>query len=306
MLTTNNGSFPWKSAATAAAADGAVLDRITREVIETQARAGLDLVTDGLVRRQDPASYVAGRLEGVTLGGARDGFPGSGATYRMPIIGTEIAWRRPILSEDYLFAREGSSRPVKPVLVGPYTLARVSEDRAYNDPMALAMALAIALNQELRALQAAGAEWLQIDEPAILQAKEDFPLFTRLWEVLGRGVTATLCLHLEGGDVADLYPGIARLKRLGCLSLDCVGGKANLSLLGSAPFPGTLRIGLGLVDGRTQRVETAREIIETLRSSTGLPAPDNILLGTANDLGALPPEVAFAKLQSLARARDLV
>ena len=145
MLTTNNGSFPWKSAGTAAAADGAVLDRITREVIETQARAGLDLVTDGLVRQQDPASYVAGRLEGVTLGGARDGFPGSGATYRMPIIGTEIAWRRPILSEDYLFAREGSSRPVKPVLVGPYTLARVSEDRAYNDPMALAMALAMAM-----------------------------------------------------------------------------------------------------------------------------------------------------------------
>ena len=305
MLTTNNGSFPWKGAAASAAPDGAALDRITREVIETQTRAGLDLVTDGLVRRQDPISHVAGRLEGVTLGEARAGFPGSGATYRTPIVASEVAWRRPILSEDYLFAREGSPKPVKPVLVGPYTLARVSEDRAYDDPMALAMGLAIALNLELRALQSAGAAWLQIDEPAILQAKEDFPLFTRLWEVLGRGVTATLCLHLEGGDVADLYPGIARLKRLGCLSLECVGGKANLSLLGSAPLPETLKIGLGLVDGRTLRVETPGEILETLRSSPGLPPAGNILLGTATDLGALPPEIAFAKLQSLARARDL-
>ncbi len=303
MLATNNGSFPWKGAGVAA--DGAVLDRITREVIEAQTRAGLDLVTDGLVRRRDPVSHVAGQLEGVTLGDARGGFPGSGATYRMPIVASEVAWRRPILNEDYLFAREGSPRPVKPVLVGPYTLARVSEDRAYSDPMALAMGLAIALNLELKALQAAGAAWLQIDEPAILQAKEDFPLFTRLWEVLGRGVTATLCLHLEGADITGLYPGIARLKRLGCLSLDCVAGKASLPLLGSATLPGTLKIGLGLVDGHTPRVETPGEILGTLRSAEGLPPPDNILLGTASDLGALPPEVAFAKLESLARARDL-
>ena len=305
MLATNNGSFPWKGAGPTGTPDGAVLDRVTREVLRAQARAGLDLLTDGLVRRQDPVSHVAGRLEGVTLGDTLTGFPGSGAPYRVPIVAAEVAWRRPILSEDFLFAADGSPRPVKPVLVGPYTLARVAQDRAYNDRMALAMGLAIALNLELRALQAAGATWLQIDEPAILQAKEDFPLFTRLWEVLGRGVTATLCLHLEGGDIVGLYPGIARLKRLGCLSLDCVGGRASLSLLGSTSPPGTLKIGLGLVDGRTSRVESPDEIVATLRSSMGLPPPDNVLLGTASDLGSLSPEVAFAKLQSLARARDL-
>ncbi len=305
MLATNNGSFPWKDAGARDRGGEAAFDRVTREVIEAQARAGLDLVTDGLVRRADPVSHVAGRLDGVALGEERDGFPGSGARYRVPVVAAEVAWRGPILSEDFLFARDGTLKPVKPVLVGPYTIARVAQDTAYNDPMALAMALAIALNLELKALQAAGASWLQIDEPALLQAKEDFPLFTRLWEVLGRGVTATLCLHLEGGDIAGLYPGIARLKRLGCLSLDCVVGAASLSVLESAPFPATLTIGVGLVDGRSARIESPEEIAAIVRSSSGLPPPDRIVLGTASDLGALSPGVAFAKLQSLAKARDL-
>src|SRR5213596_111119 len=68
---------------------------------------------------------------------------------------------------------------------------------------------------------AGSSTWIQVDEPAILLEKDDFPTFTRLWEVLGRGVTLRLCLHLEGGDIEGIYPGIARLKRLACLSLDC-------------------------------------------------------------------------------------
>lgn len=305
MIATNNGSFPWKRPAGEAAPDGAVLDRITREVIDLQVRAGLDLITDGLVRRTDPVTQIAGRLDGITLGEWRAGFPGSGAGYRVPVVAAEIAWKGPILCEDYLFASDGSARPVKPVLTGPYTLARLAEDRAYDDRMALAMGLAIALNQELRALQAAGATWVQIDEPALLQSKEEFPLFTRLWEVLGRGIGAGLCLHLEGGDIGGLYPGLARLKRIACLSLDCVAGRASLELLEGAPFPDTLKLSLGLVDGRSDRVEDPGEIQAALQAARGLPAADRILLGTASDLGGLSVEIASAKLRSLARARDL-
>jgi 5-methyltetrahydropteroyltriglutamate--homocysteine methyltransferase len=305
MIATNNGSFPWKRPAGEAPPDGAALDRITREAIDFQVRAGLDLVTDGLVRRPDPVTAIAAHLEGIALGEARGGFPGSGASFRVPVVTSEIAWKRPILIEDFLFAGDGCPKPVKAVLTGPYTLARVAEDRAYGDRMALAMGLAIALNQELKALQAAGASWMQIDEPALLQAKEDFPLFTRLWEVLGRGVNASLCLHLEGGDISGLYPGIARLKRIACLSLDCVSGRASLDLLADAPCPDTLKLALGLVDGRSARVEDPGEIVATLRAARGLPSADRLLLGTASDLGGLSVEIAFAKLQSLARARDL-
>ncbi len=305
MIATNNGSFPWRRPVGDAAPDGAFLDRIAREVIDLQVRAGIDLVTDGLVRRGDPVTQIAAHLEGITLGEARSGFPGSGATYRHPVVTKEIAWKGPILVEDLLFARDGCPKAVKAVLTGPYTLAILAEDHAYGDRMALAMGLAIALNQELRALQAAGVSWMQIDEPALLQSREDFPLFTRLWEVLGRGIGASLCLHLEGSDISRLYPGIARLKRISCLSLDCVAGRASLGLLADAPFPDSLKLSLGLVDGRGTRVEDPGEIVAVLQAARGLPGGDRILLGTASDLGGLPVDVAFAKLQSLARARDL-
>ncbi len=318
MIATNNGSFPWRGSAPGADLEEAMRrsrargtpaddlrtlqDRVTRETIDEQARAGLDLITDGLVRRSDPVSYLAEPIEGVSLGEERPGFPGSGAAYRVPIVASEVSWKGPILCEDFLFASRGAPRPLKVVLTGPYTLARVAEDRAYGDPMALAMGLATVLNQELRALQDAGARFLQVNEPAILAHKEDFPIFTRIWEVLGRGLAATLCLHLEGGDVGGLYPGIARLKRLGCLSLDCVAGPTSFELLREVPLPESLRLGLGLVDGATAEVESTEALVETLRGVPGLPPHDRILLGTASDLGGLGPAAATEKLRSLARA----
>lgn len=322
MIATNNGSFPWRGSAGAADLEEAkrlnrargspaetlrpLQDRVTREAIDAQVGAGLDLITDGLVRRGDPVSYLAGPIEGVSLGEERPGFPGNGAAYSVPVIRSEVSWKGPILCEDFLFASRGSPRPVKVVLTGPYTLARVAEDRAYGDPMALAMGLATVLNQELRALQQAGAGFLQVNEPAILDHREDFPIFTRIWEVLGRGVGATLCLHLEGGDLAGLYPGIARLKRLGCLSLDCVAGRASLELLGAAPIPESLRLGIGLVDGSNPEPESTGALVDALRAVTGLPPHERILLGTASDLGNLEPAVAAEKLRNLAAAARML
>jgi len=322
VIATLNGSFPWRETEAGreiadlrrrlrtgeACADALRLaqDRATREAIEAQARAGLDLVTDGLVRWEDPVEGLVARLAGLERGKDRSGFPGSGAPYAAPVATGEVAWREPILSEDFLFARQGSARPLKVVLTGPFTLSRLAEDRAYGDTEALAMGLAIALNQELRSLQAAGCGFIQVNEPGLLVARDEFPVFTRLWEVLGRGVSVTLCLHLAGGDLAGLYPAVTRLKRLGCLSVDGVSGRSGLGVIGAAPFPEGLQLGLGLVDGRSAKVEEERSLAETVRSLPGLPPLDRILLGTAGDLGELTPEVASAKLRNLARAARLL
>src|SRR5262249_1777484 len=135
--------------------------------------------------------------------------------------------------------------------------------------------------------------------------KEDFPTFTRLWEVLGRGVKLSLCLHLEGGDVLGIYPGLTGLKRLACLSLDCVRGRGSLDLLKKSPFPETLMLGLGLIDGGSPGIEPPEETAAVVRPTPGLPPAEKILLGTASDLGGLPHEVALAKLRALAGARNL-
>lgn len=298
MIATCNGTFPHP--ARRSGLDGATLDRITRETLEAQRRAGCDLITDGLGRYEDAVVRWAGRLEGVEAGDPAT-LSEAGLQARIPTVTREIAWTKPLLVEDFLFARNGSAVPVKPLLIGPYTLSRVAVDRAYDDPMALAMGFAIALNQELKALQAAGATWVQIDEPALPGRPEDFPLFTRLWEVLGRGVTLTLTLHLDAGDVRALIPGLARLKRLGCLSL---GGRDNLEAIDAGAVPETVRLGIGVVDASIRTVESPDAIVAAVRALRGAPAADRLVLGSAGDLAALPPDIAFAKLHAAARARD--
>lgn len=322
MIATNNGSYPWRempagrelreliesSAGRVADPDRVRLlqDSVTRQVIDEQASSGLDLITDGLVRRGSPMEPVAGGLDGLQIGAGSISYPGRSDLVARPVAVSEIQWKDPILVEDYLFASRGAARPLKIVLTGPYTIAHLTEDRIYGDPSSLAMALAIALNRELRALQAAGATMIQIDEPALLERKDDFPVFTRVWEVLGRGISATLVLHLEGGGIDGLYPGLTRLKRLGCLSLDVISGPGSLALFGENPLPAPITLGLGVVDGRNGQIEAPEAIVARLRAARGLPPVDRLLVGTASDLGDLPRDAAAAKLRALSRAARIL
>ncbi|MFQ5877609.1 MAG: hypothetical protein ACE5JH_07980 [Acidobacteriota bacterium] len=322
MIATNSGSFPWRGTAAGADLERAMArreageisaadlriaqDRVVREVVDAQVAAGLDLVTDGLVRREDPIGYLARRLAGMTPGERTARVPGLGGRCAVPVVESEIAWEGPILVEDHLFARDGCPRPVKVVLAGPYTLARLAEDRSYGDPMALAMGLAAALNRELRALQAAGAGFIQVEEPLLLAHRDDFPIFTRVWEVLGRGVSTTLALNLPGGEIGDLYPAILRLKRLGCLCLDAGRGPAPLEALTRSVWPEGVRLGVGVVDGSDAGVESPESIVAGLAGVAGLLPQARILIGPASDLGELPPAVAAAKLASVAKAARMM
>ncbi|HYV84716.1 MAG TPA: hypothetical protein VFB49_02295 [Patescibacteria group bacterium] len=322
MITSNNGGFPWrglpgsdelveamaKGDRDGTAADGLreLQDRVSRLAIEAQIAAGCDLVTDGLTRSRDPMSEIVAGIEGLEAGPAREGFPGGGGGYRVPLVRRELAWKSPIFGEHFLFGSQGHEGRLKVVLTGPYTIAVLAEDDAYGEPMALAMALATALNQELRSLQGAGVPCIQVDEPALLGRPEDFPVFTRIWEVLGRGVQTRLALHLEGGPVGTLIAGAGRLKRLGCLSVDCVTVPGNLAALGGAPVPDGVVLGLGLVSGNTADVEDPATIAARVRSTSGLPPAERLQLGTGTSLAALPLATAVAKLKTLDGARRLL
>jgi 5-methyltetrahydropteroyltriglutamate--homocysteine methyltransferase len=277
-------------------------DRVIRHLVDAQARTGVELFPDGLLRREDPVRHLALLLSGVAAGKEAERFAGQKRRCTIPVIEAEIAWPGPLLVEDFLFASGGSDRPIKMVAIGPYTLSGLADDRVYGDPNSLAMAFAIAINRELRALQAAGVTFIQIDEPALLDHPDEFPLYSRLWEVLARGVGSTLCLHLEGGSIEPIYPGLMRLKRLGCLSVDGVGAPENIDILRRIPPPAGLRIGIGIIDGTSDSVATAGEIIRQIDGGAGLPPRDRLLLGTASDLGALPTDCAAEKLRELTQA----
>ena len=272
-------------------------DDVTEEALQEQAEAGLDLVTDGQIRWEDEQTYLARQLGGISLNGLIRWFD-TNMYYRQPVIEGAITWQKPITVDDYRFAAEHSEKPVKAVLTGPYTLARLSVDQHYGSVGALAKAFAAALNQEAKALQEAGATLIQFNEPAILQHKKEFEQFAGLCRSLVDGITVETSLYLYFGDAEGIYPQILDLP-FQLIGLDFVMGAKNEALLQSAPF--TKKLGLGIIDARNTKLESVDEIAARIRSLAAGLAPDQIHVSPSAGLEFLPREVAQEKLRRLAQ-----
>jgi 5-methyltetrahydropteroyltriglutamate--homocysteine methyltransferase len=270
----------------------AVEDDVTREVIDEQVEAGLDLITDGQIRWEDDQTYFARGLSGVSINGLVRFFD-SNTLYRQPVVQGPLAWAEPITVKDYRFAAEHSPQPVKAVLPGPYTLARLSLDEHYHSLEGCVMAYAEALNGEALALQKAGAPFVQLNEPCILKHKADLPLFQRAIERALEGVSTGRAVYVYFGDVDGLYPQLLDLP-IDVLGLDFVAGVRNFQVLKSAPFSKSL--GLGLIDARNTRMESAEQIVESLRRVREIVPLERVHLSPTCGLEFLPREVAQAKL----------
>lgn len=273
-----------------------VQDEVTKEVIEEQVRAGLDLVTDGQVRWYDQISHFARKLGGCEIDGLLRFFD-TNTYFRQPVIKGEVRWLEPIVVEEFKFARGVSPRPVKPVITGPYTLAASSINRHYADLDELALDFARALCREVEAIADAGAELIQIDEPSILKNPEDFELFEAIIEELSKHKgSANLALYTYFGDAAPLY------KKLQELPVDVLGLDFTYSpkLIEVIEAEGSEKgLGLGLIDGRNTRMEREAEILPILKRILNRVEARTIYLNPSCGLEYLPREVAFAKLKNL-------
>jgi len=272
-----------------------VEDEVTREVIQEQVDAGLDLVTDGQVRWEDEQTYIARRLSGISINGLIRWFD-SNMLYRQPVIEGPVAWREPITVADYRFAAAHSPRPVKAVLTGPYTLARLSRNDVYDSFESLVLDFAVALNHEARALQEAGAPFIQFNEPAILQHKDDFPLLRTAIDKLVGGLTVEKAVYFYFGDLDGIYPQVLDLP-VDLVGLDFVSGERNYQLLHRTPF--TRKLGAGIIDARNTRMETVDQIVGHLRDLVRFVPPDRIHVSPSAGLEFLPREVAEAKLKRM-------
>jgi len=273
-----------------------VADEVTVEVIEEQADAGLDVVTDGQIRWEDEQTYLARKLSDVTLNGLTRWFD-TNMYYRQPAIEAGVAWRKAITVRDYSFAVEHSAKPVKAVLTGPYTLARLSVDNHYGSVEALALAFAEALNQEARALQTAGASIIQFNEPAVLQFKDDYTVFAAACARVTEGLTSEKSLYLYFGDAEGIYPQILALP-FDLIGLDFVMGHQNEHLLKRTPF--TKKLGLGIIDARNTRLESPEDIAAKINALGDGIDPDHVHVSPSAGLEFLPREVAQEKLRVLA------
>lgn len=277
----------------------AAADDVTVEVIAEQEGAGVDVITDGQIRWQDPVTYIAGSLQGYEIGGLIRYFD-TNTFYRQPEATAQVAWQAPILVHDFEFARDHASRPVKPVVMGPYTVAKLSLLGVYTDLRSLVMDTARALNQEMKALAAAGPTLIQVDEPAIVwhRYKEDWELFREAMDVLVDGVGSTTVLRTDFGDAVGL-PDFFALPFQG-FGLDMVHGKENRSLVPEIPSDKDLV--LGIVDARNVRMETEDAVRETVQWASEFVAEDRLAISPNTGLEFLPRETAYDKLVNMVEA----
>ncbi len=278
-----------------------VEEEVTREVIEDQVEAGLDLVTDGQIRWDDGQTYFARGISGYTINGLIRYFD-TNTYYRHPIPEQRLQPNGGISVKDYEFAAAHSERPVKAVLTGPYTLARLSQLGCYDDLRSLVMDLAKILNQEARALQEAGAPIIQLDEPSILRHKDDADLIAEAIECAVDGITATKALYTYFGDASGIHRRLFSLP-VDLVGLDFVMGSGNFDLI--ADLPEDKMLGCGIVDARNTRAETAEEIAETILRLAGNVPMERLHVNPSCGLDYLPRPNARARLVRLSEGARL-
>jgi 5-methyltetrahydropteroyltriglutamate--homocysteine methyltransferase len=272
-----------------------VEEEVTKEVIQDQVDAGLDLVTDGQIRWDDGQTYIARGIQGFTVNGLIRYFD-TNTYYRHPIPENRLQSNGAITVKDYEFAAANSARPVKAVITGPYSLARLSQLGCYEDLRSLVMDLVPILNREAKALQSAGASVIQFDEPSILKHKEDIDLFAEAIEGVTAGVTATTGVCTIFGDATGIHSRLFSLP-VDIIGLDFVAGPANYDLIGE--LPQEKKLGCGIVDARNTRLETVEDIAEAIKRVSGSVSPDRLYINPSCGLDFLPRPNARAKLTRL-------
>ena len=272
-----------------------VADEVTGQAINEQVDAGLDLVTDGQIRWEDGQTYFARSIKGFTLNGLLRYFD-TNTYFRQPIPETSLDWEGPITVRDYQFARGVTSKPVKAVVTGPFTLGHLSQLGCYSDRRSLVMDLAKVMNQEARALQEAGADLIQFDEPVIVTHKEDLPLLRDASEVLVRGISVKTCIQTWFGDIHGIHEAFFQLP-FQVFGLDFTMGKRNYEVVNA--LPPDRELAAGIVDARNTRLETVEEIVERIGTLKKHVQLDRLYLNPSAGLEYLPRATARAKLARL-------
>jgi 5-methyltetrahydropteroyltriglutamate--homocysteine methyltransferase len=288
-----------------------------------QERAGLDIVTDGEQRRQRFDAHFFARLDGIdanTLGvrepWEREGRPArrqpaGGATPQnlaARVVGP-VGWSGPIAVDELAFLKRATHRPVKVTLIGPLTTVSRVVDEYYGDERTLGMALAAALNQEARSLAAAGADLIQIDEPAFHSAASR----AKLWgaDALNRtieGVTCATAVHMCYGyalneatrDPSPVYAdavAVAAGSNVDAISIEYEQPGHQPDLL---RFAGDKAVILGFLNLGSREIETPEHVARRIRDAMEVVPPERIFPSSDCGMWFLPRSVAYAKISALA------
>jgi len=247
--------------------------KATEEWIRRQERLDLDILVDGEMYRGDMVAYFAERLDGFRLGGLVRSY--GNRYYHKPIIASKVARPKPMTVDWFRFAQSLTDRPVKGMLTGPYTMLDWSYNEAYKTRRDAALALAEVVRQEAEDLQAAGAQYIQIDEPAIHARPEEIEIAIEAMGVVTQNLDAKTVSHICYGDFAAIYPKVLELP-VDQLDLAMANyGYRWLELFNKDPF--TKELAIGIVDVHSHETETVAVAAEGIRKGLRYVSKERLL-----------------------------
>jgi len=287
-----------------------------KAAIKDQERAGIDIVSDGELRRDNDIDYFLARIPGVQIAqrAKADYYDYYDAAVEAPLPEDDKATLG--LAADYEFTRALTDRPVKFSFTGPFSLSRRIADAggAYGDPADLVRALARRLNLEAHGLAGAGAAFLQIDEPFLAGYPEQAALAVEAVNIVTDGVPVTWALHVCYGNryarpsweghYDFLFPAVLEA-RVDQLVLEFARkGLEDLQLIREYAWPSAL--GLGVIDVKSPVVESAELVAARIRRALEYVGPGRLMINPDCGLRHLAPDVARSKLHAMVAGAAIV
>ncbi len=288
------------------------MEDATIVAIRAQERAGLDIITDGEIRRESYSNRIATALDGIDIDNPGTALDRSGHPNPVPRIVGKIRRIKPIEVEDLLFLKKNTDRKVKITVPGPFTMLQQAQNDFYASEKEAAMDYAAALNEEIKDLFANGADIVQVDEP-YMQAR---PEKAREYGVdaLNRaleGVQGQTAVHICFGYAAVIharpsgYDFLPELNQCSCNQVSVETAQSNLDCTVLETL-GNKQIMVGCLDLSDMTVETPEVVAERVRKALKHIKPEQVILAPDCGMKYLPREVADGKLQAMVKAAEIL
>ena len=289
-------------------------DDATLLAIRDMERAGIDIITDGEMRRESYSNHFATALEGIDQDNPGEVMTRSGQKTPVPRVVAKIRRVRPVELRDMQFLRANTDRPAKITLPGPFTMGQQVKNEFYRDAEEMCMDYAAAVNEEAHELVKAGADVIQLDEPWLRNNPDEASRYAV--KVINRalqGITVPTVVHLCFGYAA-VVPGLTKptgysfLPQLSetiaqQISIESAQPKIDLGVLKDlAPK----KVMLGVIDLNDPAIETPEKIAERIRAGLKFIGPDKLLPAPDCGMKYLPRATAFGKLKALAEGAAIV
>src|SRR6188508_1554476 len=287
-------------------------DDATLLAIQDQERAGLDIITDGEMRRESYSNRFATALEGVDIDNPGTALDRSGHPNPVPRIAGKVRRKHPVEVDDVKFLRANTTRAIKITVPGPFTMSQQAQNDFYKDEEEMVMDYAAAVNAEIKDLFAAGADIVQIDEPYMQARPEKARKYgLKAFNAALDGVKGTTAVHICFGYAAVIHvrpEGYSFLPEFAGSPVQQVSietAQSKLDCVVLKTLPGKTVI-LGVLDLSDMKIESSETVATRIRRALPYVSPERIVVAPDCGLKYLPREVAFGKMCAMVEGTKIV